>query len=145
MASSGAVSLLAENPRITELKIPKKFSANDQINLGVIGMGIMGNNNTRTALKVPGVKLVAVCDLYKGRLTSTHEKYGSEIAVTQNYQELLARPDIDAVVIATSDHWHQRLSIAAMEAGKAVYCEKPVVQKFEEGAALMETQKEPGR
>ena len=145
LAGGGAVALLAENKKITHLRERKPFAANDQINLGIIGMGIMGFNNARTASKVPGVKLVAACDLYQGRLIRTQEVFGKEVFTTRSAEELLDREDIDAVIIATSDHWHQRLSIMAMEKGKAVYCEKPVVQKFEEGQALLETQKRTGK
>jgi predicted dehydrogenase len=123
----------------------KKYAANDQINIGVIGMGIMGFNNLRTSLKVPGVKLIGVCDLYTGRLERTKELFGQEVFTTRNYQELLDRKDIDAVIIATSDHWHDRISIDAMNKGKHVYCEKPMVHKVEEGAAVIATQKKTGK
>ena len=145
LAGSGSMAVLAESQKIQTIKSRKPFAANDQVNLGIIGMGIMGFNNARTATRVPGVKFVGACDLYQGRLTRTQEIFGSQVDITRSYQELLDREDIDAVVIATSDHWHQRLAIAAMEKGKAVYCEKPVVQKFEEGAALLETQKRTGK
>jgi predicted dehydrogenase len=105
----------------------------------------MGFSNAFWSLKVPGVKLVAVCDLYTGRLDHAKEKFGKEIVVTKNYQELLDRKDIDAVIIATSDHWHDRISIEAMNKGKHVYCEKPMVHKLEEGAEVIATQKKTGK
>ncbi|MBT1705371.1 Gfo/Idh/MocA family protein [Chryseosolibacter indicus] len=123
----------------------KRFSVNDQVNLGIIGMGIMGFNNAHTALQVPGVKLVGVCDLYSGRLDHAKELFGKDLFVTKNYRELLDRKDIDAVVIATSDHWHDRISIEAMNKGKHVYCEKPMVHKLEEGAEVIATQKKTGK
>jgi len=141
VTTGGAIALLAENANIQQLNSRTSFSANDQINLGFIGMGIMGFNNAATATQVPGVKLVAACDLYKGRLTRTQEVYGSDVAVTQNYHEILDRNDIDAVVISTTDHWHQKIAIDAMEKGKAVYCEKPLMQKLGETQALLDTQK----
>jgi predicted dehydrogenase len=141
VTTGGAIALLAENANIQQLNSRTSFSANDQINLGFIGMGIMGFNNAATAIQVPGVKLVAACDLYKGRLTRTQEVYGSDVAVTQNYHEILDRNDIDAVVISTTDHWHQKIAIDAMEKGKAVYCEKPLMQKLGETKALLDTQK----
>lgn len=124
---------------------PKEtFSVNDQINLGLIGSGIQGIYDTSTALKVPGVKLVAVCDLYTGRLDRAKELWGDDIFVTRDYRELLARKDVDAVIVATPDHWHKKITIDAMKAGKAVYCEKPMVQQFDEGHEIIEAQKQTG-
>ena len=125
--------------------ITKKFGPNDQVNIAVIGMGIMGFNNLATAMQIPGVKLIGVCDLYSGRLDHAKEKYGKEIFTTKNYKEILDRQDVDAVIIATSDHWHDRISIEAMNKGKHVYCEKPMVHKIEEAAAVIETQKKTGK
>ena len=121
------------------------FAANDHINLALIGSGIQGIYDTSTALKVPGVKLVAVSDLYSGRLDRAKELWGDDIFVTRDYREVLGRKDVDAVIIATPDHWHRRISIDALNSGKAVYCEKPMVQKFEEGQELIDVQKKTGR
>ncbi|HKK42775.1 MAG TPA: Gfo/Idh/MocA family oxidoreductase [Bacteroidales bacterium] len=117
----------------------RKFSANDTIRIAGIGMGIMGNQDIDTALKVPGVEIVAACDLYTGRLARVKEKYGKDVFTTQDYREILNRKDIDAVVIATSDNWHSRIATDAMNAGKAVYCEKPMVHLVEEGPGVIET------
>ncbi|WP_304232895.1 Gfo/Idh/MocA family protein [Jiulongibacter sediminis] len=126
--------------------VPKiKSAANDKIQIGLIGSGIIGHYDTDTALKVEGVELVAVCDLYDGRLQRAREKWGNQIFTTRDYRELLARPDIDAVLICTPDHWHQKIAIDAMKAGKHVYCEKPMVQKIEEGKALVDAQKSTGK
>jgi len=123
----------------------KPVGPNDKIRIATIGMGIMGFNDTDTALKIPGVELVAVCDLYDGRLARAKEKYGNNIFTTRNYQEIFSRKDIDAVIIATSDQWHARLAIDAMNNGKAVYCEKPVVQKISEGLPVIAAQKKTGK
>ena len=114
------------------------FSPNDTIRIGVIGMGIMGFNDLNTALKVPGVEWAAACDLYTGRLQRAKEVHGPGLFTTQNFQELLDRKDIDAVIIATSDNWHARIAAAALEKGKAVYCEKPMVHQLKEGWPLIE-------
>jgi predicted homoserine dehydrogenase-like protein len=98
----------------------KSFSSNDKIRIAGIGMGIMGNQDIDTAIKVPGVELVAACDLYSGRLERVKEKYGKDIFTTKDYREILNRKDIDAIVIASSDNWHARISMDAMNAGKSV-------------------------
>lgn len=121
---------------------PKLVSAGDNINIGLIGAGIMGNEDADTALKIPGVRLVAACDLYTGRLTRAKEKYGKDIYTTTDYREILERKDIDAVIVATSDHWHARIAAEAMQKGKHVYCEKPVVKAVEDGLHLIAVQKQ---
>jgi predicted dehydrogenase len=122
-----------------------KYTANDHINLALIGAGIQGIYDTQAALGVQGVKLVAACDLYLGRLDRAKELWGDAIFVTQDYRKILERKDIDAVIVATPDHWHQKITIDALNAGKHVYCEKPMVQKFEEGQAIIEAQKKSGK
>lgn len=117
------------------------FAANDQINLACVGLGIQGFNNVNAALKNPGINMVAACDLYTGRLERAKEVYGKELYVTRDYRELLLREDIDAVIVATPDHWHDTITIAALDAGKHVYCEKPLVQSLDEGRAILEAEK----
>lgn len=121
------------------------ISSNDKIRIGLIGCGIIGHYDTDTALRVAGVELAAVCDLYTGRLERAKEKWGNQLFITKDYRELLAKKDIDAVLICTPDHWHQKIAIDAMNAGKHVYCEKPMVQKIEEGAAIIATQEKTGK
>jgi predicted dehydrogenase len=123
------------------LNSTSKVTANDKIRIGLIGTGIIGHFDTDTALKVDGVELAAVCDLYTGRLEGAKEKWGKSIFTTRDYRELLNRTDIDAVLICTPDHWHQKIAIDAMKAGKHVYCEKPMIHKIEQGQAIIDTQK----
>jgi predicted dehydrogenase len=123
----------------------KKVSANDKIRIATIGHGGMGSGDTRYACSIEGVELVAVCDLYDGRLTHAKEIYGNQIATTRDYREILSRKDIDCVIVATPDHWHAPICIAAMEAGKDVYCEKPMVHAISEGKAVIEAQERTGR
>jgi len=118
------------------------FGPNDQVNIALIGAGGMGVQDTLTALKVPGIKLVGACDLYDGRLTEAKTRWGADVYTTRIYKEILNRPDIDAVIIATPDHWHQQISIDAMKAGKHVYCEKPMVHSIGEGPEVIKTQKQ---
>lgn len=120
------------------------YSKNDQIQLGLIGSGIQGIYDTMAALKGPGVTLVAACDLYTGRLDRAKELWGNDIFTTRDYRELLSRNDIDAVIVATPDHWHKKITIDALRAAKAVYCEKPMVHTFDEGHEIIKAQKETG-
>ena len=120
-------------------------SANDNINIALIGAGGMGVQDAITALQVPGVKLVAVADLYDGRLVESKTRWGKDIFTSRNYKEILNRKDVDAVIVATPDHWHQQISIDAMKAGKHVYCEKPMVHSIGEGPAVIKAQKETGK
>ena len=151
LATAAAPALLLSNHKSTSVTLERQitdhrtYAANDHVNIGVIGMGIMGFNNLSTSVKVPGVKLIGVCDLYSGRLDHSKEVYGKDILTTKNYQQLLDRKDIDAVIIATSDHWHDKISIEAMNKGKHVYCEKPMVHKLEQGAEVIATQKRTGK
>jgi predicted dehydrogenase len=151
LATSSAAMTVGTSLSAATQPTPRKimqrpaFSANDQINIALIGAGGMGVQDTVTALKVPGTKLVAVCDLYDGRLKEAKAKWGADIYTTRSYKDILGRSDIDAVIIATPDHWHQQISIDALRAGKHVYCEKPMVHDITEGAAVIKTQKETGK
>jgi len=118
----------------------KNFSANDQVQIAVIGAGGMGTADANTAISVPGVKLIAACDLYDGRLEAAKKNYGAEIFTTRDYREILDRKDIDAVIVATPDHWHKDISVAAMNSGKSVYCEKPMVHDITEGQTVVDAQ-----
>jgi predicted dehydrogenase len=122
-----------------------KLSANDKIRIATIGIGGQGTGDTHSSLAAPGVELVAVSDVYEGRLTRAKEVFGKHLFTTRDYREVLARKDIDAVIIGTPDHWHAKISIDAMNAGKDVYCEKPMVQTVDEGRAVVEAAKKTGR
>lgn len=121
------------------------ISPNDKIRIATIGMGIQGNSDTKSALKTAGVELVAAADLYDGRLTRVKETYGKDIFTTRDYREILARKDIDAVLVVTPDHWHDKITKDALEAGKSVYCEKPMVQKIDRGRSVIDAWKKSGK
>ncbi|WP_291099620.1 MULTISPECIES: Gfo/Idh/MocA family protein [unclassified Flavobacterium] len=140
--SSFATSIKAEE-RI--LFYDKKISSNDKIRIGVIGYGVQGHFDLNTALKVPGVELAGICDLYQGRLINAKEQFGESLYTTNNYKDLLDRKDIDAVLICTTDVWHARITIDALAKGKHVYCEKPMVYKISEGYSVMDAAKTSGK
>src|SRR5215831_16492821 len=112
-------------------------AANDHIQIALIGAGGQGMFDTKRAVEVPGVKLVAVADCYNGRLVRSKEIWGDDIFTTRDYNEILARKDIDAVIIGTPDHWHKQASVDAMKAGKDVYCEKPMIHLYSDGPEMI--------
>lgn len=121
------------------------FQANDNIQIALIGAGGMGQGDARYATSLPGVKLVAACDIYDGRLERMKEVWGSDLYTTRDFREVLNRKDVDAVIIGTPDHWHAPISILALNAGKDVYCEKPMIHSVDEGKRVIEAQKKSGR
>ncbi len=141
---AGMPVLLSRNEQVSRLRRSLGHSVNDNVQLALIGAGGMGSEDVKTALKIPGVKIVAVCDLYKGNLTKARERYGNDIFTTMDYREILSRDDVDAVIIGTPDHWHKQISVDALMNGKPAYCEKPMVHSIEEGPAVMEAQKKSG-
>ena len=124
------------------------LGANDRINVGVIGVGGRGTSVMKWAMEVGKTtrpaQIVAVCDVYRKRVNNAKEISQAEMT-TLDYRELLARKDIDAVVIATPDHWHAQMSIEAMRAGKDVYLEKPMTRTVEEAKKVYEATKATGR
>jgi predicted dehydrogenase len=128
-----------------EQEAAKTVAANDHIQIALIGAGGQGMGDTRTALQVPGVKLVAVADCYNGRLERSKEIWGNDIFTTRDYNEILARADVDAVIIGTPDHWHKQASIDALRAGKDVYCEKPMIHLYQDGPEMIETSRKTGK
>jgi predicted dehydrogenase len=120
-------------------------SPNDRVQIALIGAGGMGTEDALSSLAQPGVEIVAASDVYEGRLTRAKERWGNQLFTTRDYREVLARPDIDSVIVATPDHWHAQIAVDAMNAGKDVYVEKPMVQKLADGHRLVEAQKKTGR
>jgi predicted dehydrogenase len=123
----------------------RPIAANDSIQIALIGAGGQGQGDTKTALKVPGVKLVAVADCYDGRLIHSKELWGDDLFTTRDYREILARSDVDAVIIGTPDHWHKQASVDAMNAGKDVYCEKPMIHLYSDGPEMIGAARSTGR
>jgi predicted dehydrogenase len=128
------------------IKDLKKISPNDKIRFATIGMGIQGHSDTKAALRsAQDVEFVAAADLYDGRLTRVKELYGKDIFTTRDYRQILERKDIDAVLIVTPDHWHDHITKAALQAGKNVYCEKPMVHHINEGLSVIDAWKKSGK
>lgn len=146
-AAAIAPTFLAEANTVNQeyLNRTEGYSTDQPIRLALIGAGIMGTEDTNTALKHANVSLVAVCDLYDGRLTTAKQKWGDHLFTTKDHKEILKRADVDAVIIGTPDSWHKQISIDALNAGKHVYCEKPMVHSVKEGAEVIDAWKKSGK
>src|SRR6185436_2722302 len=142
---------------VAPLFLPSRaFGANDRIRVGQIGLGrIAQSHDMPGVIKSEMADYVAVCDLDKKRIADgvaiVEKSYtdrgvkAPQIRTFDNYRELLARKDIDAVVISTPDHWHAELALAAIESGKDVYLQKPFTMTHAEGVILRDAVKKHGR
>ena len=136
--------------------------ANDKIRVGFIGIGNRGSQLLNLFMKNPAVEIAALCDVYEPYTTrdrsTVHQRYldigmvphmgegfGKEVKRYSDFRKMLEQKDIDAVCIATPDHWHAIQAIQAMEAGKDVYVEKPLTISIKEGRAMVDAQKRTGR
>jgi predicted dehydrogenase len=113
----------------------------DELTKAVIGVGGMG----RAHLGYPGARLLAVCDVDAGHLRAALDLAGPGVAGYRDFREVLLRPDIDIIHIATPPHWHALISCAAAEAGKDIWCEKPLTRTIDEGRRLVATVARTGR
>jgi predicted dehydrogenase len=138
--TAGAATLLA-----AQTEPARTVGANDNLQIALIGAGGQGQWDTKVALRVPGVKLVAVADCYDGRLQHSKELWGGDLFTTRDYNEILTRKDIDAVIVGTPDHWHKQAAVDAMKAGKDVYCEKPMIHLYADGPEMIEAARTTGR
>jgi predicted dehydrogenase len=129
----------------------KVLGANANVRVGVIGIGRQGHYHTDRLSKMPGVQLVALADPHPGyKMLEIQSELAKrqdnpiQVDVYQDYRRLLERRDIDAVIIASCNHWHTLHSIHAMQAGKHVYVEKPVAHDVWQGAQLVKWARKSG-
>jgi predicted dehydrogenase len=120
-------------------------ASKDKVNLGFIGSGIRGKQLIDEFMAVPAARGVAVADLYDGCLERAKEQLGDKITTTKDYRRLLENKDVDAVVIATPDHLHERITLDALSAGKHVYVEKPMTWTIGEGPRMIAAAKASGK
>jgi len=123
----------------------KVMGANDRVRLGVIGTGNRGGDVMGVFQGEPDVEVVALCDCYDVHLNAALEKTGGKAKTFTDYRALLASKDVDAVLIATPDHWHSRMAIDALNAGKDIYIEKPLTFTIEQGHDIIKAVKANNR
>jgi predicted dehydrogenase len=117
----------------------------DRVRFGIIGVGMQGSPLLSNSIQLPGVECVAACDLYDGRHTLAKEIAGSKITTTRSYKELLDNKQIDCIIAAVPDHWHKQIVLDALNAGKDIYCEKPMSHSAAEGVAMVAAAQKTGR
>jgi predicted dehydrogenase len=115
-------------------------SANDTLNIGCIGTGGRCQTLMKSLVKVPNVRIAAVCDIYDAHREAGRKLADPKAVATKVYREILDNKDIDAVLIAAPNHWHVPMTVDALAAGKDVYVEKPLTHKLEEGKVILEAQ-----
>ena len=135
-ASARAASAQVNNSAAVSLK---------PVRLGFIGVGIRGTLLMEAAAGIAGVEIKAAADCYKGHLARAQELITPPPEITGDYKQILSRADIDAVVIATPDHWHLPMTQEALAAGKHVYIEKPMTHRWEEGEAFIAAADKSGK
>ncbi len=123
----------------------KAIGANDTISVGIIGSGGRARHLMKSLVKIPGVRISAVCDIWDQALIEGRKLADASATTTKRYQELLDMKGIDAVLIGSPDHWHVPLTIAACEAKKDVYVEKPLTHDLAEGKAVIAAQNDHSR
>ena len=143
LASSGFLF-----PRFSSLsKAGSVLGSNETINIGTIGLNSMGWWNTKSFLRIPNVNLIAICDVDDRVLEKRKvemDNQGVKVKTFRDYRKLLEDKDIDAVVIGTPDHWHALMMIHASEAGKHIYCEKPIGNSIGECRLMVDAQNRYG-
>lgn len=133
-----SIVLEAENPAAS----PRPAPPSDTVRFGMVGIGMQGSGLLGTSIRLPGVECVAACDLYDGRHTLANaiiqRETGKTVPATRQYKELLENKDIDCIVAAVPDHWHERIILDACSAGKDIYCEKPMTHEVSQGFSIIE-------
>ncbi|MGA8152135.1 MAG: Gfo/Idh/MocA family oxidoreductase [Terriglobales bacterium] len=117
----------------------------DRVRFASIGTGTRGCELLQASLLVPGIECVAVCDLYDSRHEAALETLQKQVPATRNYKEILDRKDVDAVIVAVTDHQHRRIVVDACAAGKDVYCEKPMSHTVEDGFTMVDAVRKGNR
>jgi predicted dehydrogenase len=112
-------------------------AANDRIQVGVIGCGARSHELIQALMKVQGTAITGVADAYNGRLERAVDRIGNTAKVYKNYKDILADKSIDAVIVVTPDHWHKSMVLDSVNAGKDVYCEKPLTYRSSEGPEIV--------
>jgi predicted dehydrogenase len=150
LKAAGVAAAAAAAETVAHSKSAASTQANSRIGIGIVGVGGRGSalfSDLFTRSKDPknNIEIVAICDVYDRRTQDRVSDTGGRARGFRDYRELLAMKEVDAVVIATPDHWHSKITIDAMRAGKDVYCEKPLTLYWEQARDVARVSKATGR
>ena len=130
---------------ITRRQASATPAASDRLRVGFVGCGARAHQLMQVVVGMPDVEVVALCDAYSGRIDRARARTGGKATVFQDYRALLASPSVDAVFIATPDHWHKTMAVDALAAGKDVYLEKPMTFAIADGPVIIDAVKRSNR
>lgn len=143
LTASGALAVSGGLHLSSLAQEDKPRSPNDRLRVGTIGLRYQGTVITVQARQYADI--VAFCDVDKHVREQARSSFGSTPAIYEDYQDLIARDDLDVILIGTPDHWHVKMAADALRSGKHVYCEKPLTLTIEEGKLLRSVVKETGK
>lgn len=144
VAAGAGLNAIVLQPK-TLFASPRVVPPSDTVRFASIGTGVRGCELLEATLRVPGIECVAVCDLYDSRHIAAQEAVKKKVPATRNYKEILDRKDVDAVIVAVTDHHHRKVVEDACAAGKDVYCEKPLSHTVEDGFAIIDAAEKNNR
>src|SRR5438045_4670787 len=135
-AAAGGVAL-SKTVLLEAKAFPRAVAPSDRVRFGMVGIGMQGSGLLGMAITIPGIECVGAADLYDGRHTLAREITANpSLPASREYKQLLDRKDIDCIVAAVPDHWHRRVVVDACNAGKDIYCEKPMSHNVAGGLAM---------
>jgi predicted dehydrogenase len=141
---AGSKTVLLNEPLLAKTGTPAPPS--ERVRFASIGIGMQGSGLLENAIQLQGVECVGAADLYDGRHVHARQITGnSNLPVTRRYHELLDRKDVDCIVAAVPDHWHRRVVVDACNAGKDIYCEKPMSHTIAQGFEMVEAARKNNR
>ena len=138
-ASAAGATLAAKTIFLSpENLFAQAVAPSDRVRFGIIGIGMQGSSLLPAAIQLPGVECIAACDLYDGRHALAREIVNKpDLPVTRRYHELLENKEIDCLIAAVPDHWHKQVVVDAVNAGKDIYCEKPMSHSPADGVEMV--------
>jgi predicted dehydrogenase len=146
-AAMGRAMLNSRAAEARELAVAplRPLAEGDTVRFGMIGIGMQGSGLLRTAIGLTGVECIMACDLYDGRHVLAKAIVGKPIPTTRRYQDVLGEKDVDCVIAAVPDHWHKQIIVDACNAGKDIYCEKPMTHEVPEGFEIIDAEQKNKR